>query len=133
MVIAALNFGAVALGVAAGGLVASVVGLLVSGGLAIIGVQSGPDIGLALGVFSGLAAGGYLAGARSKHSHRFHGMVTGLILAFMLMVIARFGGSPAGASTILLLALVSVLVSGVFGWFAGRRRMRSGTSPMQPD
>ena len=121
-VLAALNIGAVALGVAAGGLTASIVGLVTSGLLTVIGLESGADIGLIVGILSGLAAGGWLAGRRSVHSHRFHGMVTGLILAFMVMVIARLGGSPANTVTVIWLALLSILVSGVAGWLAGRRR-----------
>ena len=110
------------IGVAAGGLVASVVGLVVSGLLSVIGLETGADIGLVIGIFAGLAAGGWLAGRRAVHSQRFHGMVTGLILAFMIMVIARLGGSPASSWTVLWLALVAIVVSGLFGWLAGRPR-----------
>lgn len=120
--LAALNFGAIVIGVAAGGLAASVVGLLVAGLLSVFGLESGSDIGLAVGIFSGLAVGGWLAGRRSVHSHRFHGMVTGLLLAFVIMVIARLGGSPAPTWTVLWLALVAIAVSGLFGWLAGRGR-----------
>ncbi len=120
-VLAALNLGAVALGVAAGGLIASVFGLAVSGLLILIGFDTGPDIGLVSGIIAGLAAGGWLAGRRSAHSHRFHGMVTGLILAFMIMVIARLGGSPADTLSVIWLAFVSVVISGFAGWMAGRR------------
>ncbi|HJQ75792.1 MAG TPA: hypothetical protein VJ948_00860 [Acidimicrobiia bacterium] len=119
--LAALNFGAVALGVAAGGLLASLTALLISGALALVGVDTGPDIGLAVGVLAGLAAGGWVAGSRAVHSHRFHGMVTGLLLAFVIVVIARLGGSPAPTPTVLWLALVAVAVAGLFGWIAGRR------------
>ena len=119
-VLAALNFGAVALGVAAGGLTAAVLGLVLSGLLTVLGVEAGPDIGLMVGVLSGLAAGGWLAGRRSVHSHRFHGMVTGLVLAFMIMIIARLGGSPANTLTVIWLAVLSVVVSGLAGWLAGR-------------
>lgn len=120
--LAALNFGAIAIGVAAGGLAASLLALAVSGLLAIIGLESGPDVGLILGVLAGLATGGWVAGSRSVHSHRFHGMVTGLILAFVILVIARLGGSSAPTLTVIWLALLSVIVSGLFGWLAGRRR-----------
>lgn len=122
VVLAALNFGALALGVAAGGLAASVIGLAVSGLLVLIGVETGPDIGLVVGVLAGLATGGWVAGLRSVHSHRFHGMVTGLILAFVIMAIARLGGSPAPTLTVIWLAIFAVIISGVFGWLAGRRR-----------
>ena len=82
-------------------------------------------MGLATGVFTGLAAGGWVAGSRSRHSHRFHGMVTGLVLAFLILIIARFGGSPASTPTVIWLAVVSIVVAGTAGWMAGRRRPRS--------
>jgi hypothetical protein len=48
-------------------------------------------------------------------------MITGLLLAFAIMVIARLGGSPAPTPTVIWLAVVSVAVAGFFGWLAGRR------------
>jgi hypothetical protein len=122
IVLAALNFGAIALGVAAGGLAAALLALVISGLLAVVGVESGPDIGLILGILAGLAAGGWVAGSRAVHSHRFHGMVTGLVLAFVIMVIARLGGSSAPTLTVVWLALLSIIVAGLFGWLAGRRK-----------
>lgn len=121
-VLAALNFGALLAGVATGGLAASFVALVVGSALAVFGVETGPEMGLAIGVFAGLAAGGWVAGARARHSHRFHGMVTGLVLAFLILVIARFGGSPASAPTVIWLAVISVAVAGTTGWLGGRRR-----------
>jgi hypothetical protein len=120
-VLAALNFGAIAMGVAAGGLAASLLALALSGLLALAGVESGPDIGLIVGVIAGLATGGWVSGSRAVHSHRFHGMVTGLLLAFIVIVIARLGGSAAPTPTVIWLALLSIIVSGLFGWLAGRR------------
>lgn len=119
---AALNLGAVALGVAAGGLAASIATLVLSGLLAVLGVDAGPDIGLVVGIVTGLFAGGWVAGSRSAHSHRFHGMVTGLILAFVITVIARLGGSPASTPTVVWLAVLSVAVAGFAGWLSGRQR-----------
>ncbi|MCZ6630774.1 MAG: hypothetical protein O7D28_05440, partial [Actinobacteria bacterium] len=55
-------------------------------------------------------------------SERFHGAVTGLLIAFLIMVIARFGGSPAPTPTVVWLAALSILVSGVAGWLAGRKK-----------
>lgn len=110
------------LGVAAGGLAASVLALIISGLLTIAGVTSGADVGLIIGVLSGLAAGGWVSGARSVHSHRFHGMVTGLLLAFIVLVIARLGGSAAPTLTVVWLAVVSVSVAGLAAWLAGRRK-----------
>ena len=124
-VLAALNLGAVMLGVAAGALSASILALVLSGLFALTGNEPASDIGLVVGIVSGLAVGGWVAGARARHSHRFHGMVTGLVLAFLVMVIARLGGSPAGTVTIIWLAVLSVLVAGLAGWLAGRRTTSS--------
>jgi hypothetical protein len=121
-VLAALNIGAVALGVASGSLTASVFALVVGGGLTVAGIETGSDIGLVIGVLVGLGLGGWVAGTKAKHSERFHGAVTGLLIAFLIMVIARFGGSPAPTPTVVWLAALSILVSGVAGWLAGRKK-----------
>ena len=120
--LAALNIGAVALGVASGSLTASVFALVVGGGLTVAGIETGSDIGLVIGVLVGLGLGGWVAGTKAKHSERFHGAVTGLLIAFLIMVIARFGGSPAPTPTVVWLAALSILVSGVAGWLAGSRK-----------
>lgn len=120
--LAALNLAAVALGVAAGSLTASLLALLASGGLTLVGVEDGAGIGLVIGVVSGLAAGGWVAGSRAIHSERFHGMVTGLLLAFVVVIIARLGDSPASTGVVIWLAFLSVAISGVAGWLAGRRK-----------
>jgi hypothetical protein len=121
-VLAALNIGAVALGVASGSLTASVFALVVGGGLTVAGIETGSDIGLVIGVLVGLGLGGWVAGTKAKHSERFHGAVTGLLIAFLIIVIARLGGSPAPTPTVVWLAALSILVSGVAGWLAGRKK-----------
>ena len=120
--LAALNLGAVILGVASGGLTASIAALLLGGGLTVVDVADGANIGLVVGVLLGLAAGGWVAGLRAQHSERFHGAVTGLVLAFVVMVIAVLGGSPASTLTVIWLAVLAIVVSGLFGWLAGRRK-----------
>jgi len=122
-VLAALNIGAVALGVASGSLAASVFALVVGGGLTIAGVDTGSDIGLVIGILLGLGVGGWVAGAKAKHSGRFHGAITGLLIAFLIVVVARLGGSPASTPTVVWLAVLSILVSGVAGWLADRRKL----------
>jgi hypothetical protein len=126
--LAALNFAAVALGVATGALSASVLALILSGGLTVVGVEDGAGIGLVIGVISGLAAGGWVAGSRAVHSQRFHGMVTGLLLAFVVVVIARLGESPASTGVVIWLAFLSVAISGLAGWMAGRRKRSTSHS-----
>ena len=104
--LAALNLVAVGLGIGAGGLSATVVGLVV-------------------GIVVGLAVAGWVAGRLARHSERFHGAVTGLLLAGLMIVLARLGGSPAPTSSVLWLAVLAAVISGLTGWLAGRRK-RSG-------
>lgn len=120
--LATLNLGAVILGVGTGGLVASLLALGLSVGLTFAGLDTGPGIGLVVGVLSGFAAGGWIAGWRAPHSQRFHGMVTGLLLAFLVVIVARFGGSPAPTWVVIWQALLAVVISGLAGWLAGRRK-----------
>jgi hypothetical protein len=122
--LAALNVGAVALGVAAASLSASILAVLLGGGLSLTGVEGGADIGLVIGIVSGLATGGWVAGSRALHSERFHGMVTGLLSAFVVVVIARLGHSPASTPVVIWLAVLSVAISGLAGWLAGKRKPR---------
>ena len=123
-VLAALNIGAVLIGLASAGLTATVVGLIVGFGLNFLGVDSGPDIGLVVGVLSGLVAGGWMAGSVARHSPRFHGAVMGLLFAALIVVIARLGGGPEATGAVVLLAVISAVVAGVSGWLAGRRKTR---------
>lgn len=120
--LAALNFAALALGVGAGALTASLAALLVSAILTLAGLDAGADLGLVLGVVAGLLTGGWVAGRRAVHSERFHGMVTGLLLAFVVVFIARLGGSPASTPVVIWLAVLSVVLAGFGGWLAGRRK-----------
>ncbi len=120
--LAALDILAVGLGMGAGGLSATVLSLLVGGGLTLAGVESGGDIGLAVGVLCGLAVAGWVSGRMARHSERFHGSVTGLALAGVIIVVARFGGSPAPTGTVIWLAILSAVVGGLTGWLAGRAK-----------
>jgi hypothetical protein len=122
--LAALNLGSVALGVASGGLAATLMAFLAGGALTLLGVDGGADMGLVVGVLVGFIVAGYVSGMRAPHSARFHGQVSGLGLAAIVVLVARIGGSPAGTTTILWLALLAIVVSGLAAWHAGRRRSR---------
>ena len=117
-----MNIMAVGLGLGGGALAATLIGLAVGGLLAVIGVETGPDIGLVVGVLAGLATAGWVAGRLARHSERFHGAVTGLLLAGLIVVVARLGGSPAPTASVLWLALIAAIVSGLTGWLAGRSK-----------
>jgi hypothetical protein len=121
-VLAALNIVAIGLGLGAGGLTATLLALALGGLLTVIGVEAGADIGLVAGVVSGLAVSGWVSGRLARHSERFHGSVTGLVLAGLIIVVARMGGSPAPTLTVIWLAVVAAVVAGLTGWLAGRRK-----------
>ena len=120
--LAALNIVAVGLGVAAGGLSATITSLAVGGLLTLLGVENGADIGLLVGVVGGLALAGWVSGHMAKHSERFHGAVTGLLLAGVVIIVARLGGSPAATPAVIWLAVMAMVTAGSTGWLAGRRK-----------
>jgi hypothetical protein len=120
--LAALNIGAVGLGLGAGGLAATILALVLGGLLTVIGVEGGADIGLVAGVVAGLAVAGWVSGRAARHSERFHGAVTGLLLAGLIVFVARLGGSPASTGSVIWLAVVAMVIAGLSGWLAGRRK-----------
>ncbi|HSK07011.1 MAG TPA: hypothetical protein VK990_05780 [Acidimicrobiia bacterium] len=120
--LAALNITAVGLGLGAGGLSATIVALVLGSLLSVTGVENGADIGLVTGGGFGLAVSGWVSGRLARHSERFHGAVTGLLLAGLIIVVARMGGSPAPTVTVIWLALLAATVAGSTGWLAGRRK-----------
>ena len=120
--LAALNIVAIGLGLGAGGLAATALALALGGLLTIAGVEGGADIGLVAGVVVGLAVAGWVSGHMARHSERFHGAVTGLLLAGLIVFVARIGGSPAPTFSVLWLALVAAVIAGLAGWLAGRRK-----------
>jgi hypothetical protein len=122
--LAALNIMAVGLGVGAGGLAATLVALVLGGGLSLAGVENGAGIGLVVGVIVGLGVAGWVSGKLARHSERFHGSVTCLVLAGLIIVVARLGGSPAPTPTVVWLAVLAAFVGGVTGWLAGRGKRR---------
>lgn len=119
--LAALSVQAVIMGLAAGGLSVTVIGFLLGGGLALLDVANGPDIGLLVGLLVGLVVGGWVAGRMAVHSQRFHGSVTGLLMGGLLILLASLGGAAASIWNVLLLALVSIVVGGI-GGVLGRRK-----------
>ena len=124
--LASLNIVAVGLGLGAGGLTATLLALAVAGLLTVVGVDGGADIGLVTGIVGGLAVAGWVSGRLARHSERFHGAVTGLLLAGLIIVVARLGGSPAPTGSVVWLAVIAAGTAGMTGWLAGRRK-RAGS------
>lgn len=119
--LAALNVPALLIGIAGGGLTATILSLLLGGVLSVADLPFGAEIGLLFGVLAGLVFGGLIAGRLALHSHRFHGSIVGLALAAVLIFLSR-GATGISVLSVVTLALVSVLVGGLGGWIGGRRR-----------
>jgi hypothetical protein len=123
--LAALNFGAVGLGLGAGTLttwLASLAATVLFGGVG--GPLDAPYANLLVGIPIGFAVGGWVAGRYARHSERFHGAVTGLLLAGLIILVSGMGGGSVGTGSVLGLALLAAVISGIAGWLAGRRKRR---------
>lgn len=120
--LAAVRWGAVVIGAGAGALCATLGALVLWGALAILGVEEAPLAGLTGALVVGLGVAGYTAGSLTAIFHRFHGSLAGLGLAGLTVVVARLGGSPAPTTQVLVLAGLGILLGGVGGVLAGRRR-----------
>ncbi|HSJ28296.1 MAG TPA: hypothetical protein VLB67_08795 [Acidimicrobiia bacterium] len=119
--LASLRILALLTGLGVGALSTTLLALLFWGVLAALGSDDAALAGLTVSILVGLAVGGYSAGRMAFVAHRFHGSVTGLLLAGLVLVIARLGGSPAPSGQVLWLALLAILLGGAGGAAAGRR------------
>ncbi len=117
-----VRWSAVLLGAGAGGLVTVIAALLLFLVFEVAGIDQARLAGLAFGLVTGLAAGGYVGGRVAHHSHRFHGMLVGMALAGLVVVIARLGGSPAPTGQVLTLVAIALVCAGTGGVVGGRRR-----------
>ena len=120
---------AVMIGTAGGALAGGAVfliGLLIARA---VGADQGAAVALSVSLLAGLAAGGFLAGRMAPYNGRFHGSITGLAMAAVVLVISLLGGSPAPTGQVALLALIAIVVGGISGWMGGRRRYNGATEP----
>ncbi len=124
-----LRISAVMIGTAGGALLAAAVfllGLLVA---RLIGAEEGPAVVLSVSLLAGLGGGGYLAGRVAPFNGRFHGSITGLAMAAVVLLVSLLGGSPAPTSQVALLAAIAIVVGGFSGWLGGRRRYNGNNEP----
>lgn len=78
-------------------------------------------LALTLSVLVGFSFGSFVAGRMAIVNGRFHGSITALVVAGIVIVVAAFGGSPAPLGSVLLLALIAVVVGGIGGSLGSRR------------
>jgi putative membrane protein (TIGR04086 family) len=124
--LAAVKWGLVALGAAAGALITTVASLLFWAVLAAVGVEEAPLAGLTAALILGFTAAGFAAGRLAPYFHRFHGSLAGFGLAALVVVVAIAGGSPAPTPQVLLAAGFGIVLGGLGGVLGGRRRPDAG-------
>ncbi|MGH8957613.1 MAG: DUF3792 family protein [Acidimicrobiia bacterium] len=78
-------------------------------------------IALTASVLIGFGLGGYVAGRLASVNGRFHGSITALIVAGIVIAVASLGGSPAPLGSVLLLAVIAIVI-GAIGGIVGSRR-----------
>lgn len=120
--LASLRILPVLIGLGIGTLSAALLSLVLWLALTAFGFDDAALAGLTVALLFGLVVGGYAAGHIAVVAHRFHGSVTGLVIAALVLVIARFGGSPAPTTQVLWLALLAVVFGGLGGAIAGSRK-----------
>jgi len=81
-------------------------------------------IALTASVLIGFGLGGYLAGRLASVNGRFHGSITALVVAGIVIAVAGLGGSPAPLESVLLLALIAIVIGGI-GGIVGNRQASS--------
>lgn len=123
--LAAVRVVAVLLGLGAGALTSTVLGIVAWLALAMAGFAE-PLAGLAPAILVGFGVGGYVAGRLAVASHRFNGSLAGLALAALVVVIAVLGGSPAPPLQVLLLAGLGILIGGLGGSLGKQRKSPPG-------
>lgn len=87
------------------------------------GVAEAAQIATTFGIVIGLVAGGYLSGRLAPFSPWFHGALSGLAMAAMVLAISRLGGSPAPTLSVLWLAVLAIVLGAAGGLFGGRPRV----------
>src|SRR5688572_6195475 len=101
-----LRLGAVMIGTAGGALVSAAVFLLGMLFARLVGSADGPGVVLSVSLLAGLAAGGFLAGRVAPFNGRFHGSMTGLVIAGVVLAISILGGSPAPTIQVVWLSVI---------------------------
>ena len=87
----------------------------------VTGSETIAGIALTASVLVGFGLGGYVAGRMAPINGRFHGSITALIVAAIVIAVAAIGGSRAPLGSVLLLALIAIVGGGIGGSLGGRR------------
>ncbi len=111
----------VAIGVGVSFLALGIITLLGWGLLAVLGVEDPATTAIIVGAPVGAVAGGWLAG-RTAFRAVFHGALTGVVFAGLVILLSVLDGSPAPAITMVGFLVGGGVLGAVGGWLALRRR-----------
>jgi putative membrane protein (TIGR04086 family) len=123
-VLGVLEARAVILGLAVGVLASGLTFALVALIARTVRSETLAGLALSLSVLVGFGLGGLVAGRLAPANGRFHGSITALIVAGIVITVASLGGSPAPLGSVLLLALLAILIGGIAGSLGARRRSK---------
>ena len=115
-----LSIGAIIMGAVVGVLVAALISLIGWGILFQTAIDNPEDPALMAGVVIGLIGAGYTGGRLARPSAT-HGILAGLVMAFIVGAVSIVSGSPAPLITIAILVLLSGVLGRLGGLLAGRR------------
>lgn len=115
MVLTAVRWRAVLVGFGLGLLAVAASSLVLWLFLSALGVEGATAAATALGTVSGFGVAGWLAGRRAPFSPWFHGALSALGIALVVVVTAVRGGSPAPTGQVLLLAGLAIVVGALGG------------------
>lgn len=125
--LAAVRWRAVLVGFGFGLLAVAAISLALWFTFSALNMEGATAAATALGTVAGFGVAGWLAGRRASHSHWFHGAISALGIALVVVVTAVRGGSPAPTGQVLLLAGLAIALGALGGVLGGRPP--KGTNP----
>jgi len=127
-VLGILRVEAIVIGVAAGALGSGLIFALLVLLARAVGSEDLAGLALTVAVILGMSVAGFVAGRMARVNGRFHGSITALVLAAVVVIVSRLGGSPTPIAAVLLLAFAAIVIGGVSGTIGYRRRYNDGSS-----
>ena len=124
----AVRWNAVLMGAGVGILALAVVSLILWLLLSALGVDGAVGAATTFGMVAGFAAAGWIAGRRATFSPWFHGALSALGIALVVIVTSLRGGSPAPTPQVLLLAALATSLGSLFGFLSAKQAAKRPVS-----